>query len=367
MKKIVPYFLLLIPLFTSGCFSAAERYGEAWGGGGNRKRAAALDVVTFPIQAPIVVPAYLIVTADEAADKHKAQAQADAYKQFMPLLEKDPALGLKERWDLKKDIHRWVFIQSFSNPKIKYTDALLEKIHETCPSIQDCVFSSKSCSKEFLAKHFDEEFERAKNPAYQGGLATIASNPNTPLDLVEKVATARGYAGGVTLPAQSALNQRRWERLMPLLKNDPSIAFRERWDANTNYVKRVAFEKSFADSNVKYSEELLETIYQSCPRIRDEVFISSSCSREFLAKHFDEEFARAHKLEWKGLDNLISNPNTSIELVEKVASPRNYHYPIMSGLQNVITHAQQILAERRSEQIKRAADSPITNSLDNPK
>jgi hypothetical protein len=264
-------------------------------------------------------------------------------------------------------MHRWVFIQSFSNPKIKYTDALLEEIHQNCPSIRDCVFSSKSCSKEFLAKHFVVEFERAKNPAYQGSLATIVSNPNTPLDLVEKVATVQGYAGGVTLPAQYALNQRRWERLMPSLENDPSIAFRERWDTSTNYVKRAAFEKSFADPNVKYSEGLLETIYQSCPQIRDAVLTSQSCSKEFLAKHFDDEFARAHKWEWKGLDNLISNPNTPIELVEKVALPQNYHYPIASGLQNVITHAQQILAERRLEQIKQAADSPITNSPENPK
>ena len=340
MKKIVPYFLLTIPLLTSGCFSASERYGEAWGGGGDRKKAAALDVVTFPFQAPIVVPAYLIVTANESAVKHKAKAQADAYKQFMPLLEKDPALGLKERWDLKKDMHRWVFIQSFSNPKIKYTDALLEEIHQICPSIRDCVFSSLSCSKEFLARHFGEEFESGN----QGGLATIVSNPNTPLDLVEKVATAKGYPAGVTMPAENALFQRGSKIWMDLLEQDTTVALQERWDIK-NRARQLVFQRSFANPKVKYTDQLLEEIYVTCPSVRENLYLSSSCSKDFLTRHFDEEFMRGRNwlFQW-GIINMINNPNMPIELIEKVASAKPY-----SATDAPPNTAQRILVKRRPE------------------
>ncbi len=208
MKKIVPYFLLLIPLFTSGCFSIGARSNYGWGmhqpTTKEKITAAALDTATLPIQIPIVT----VMVINESTAKQKAKEDADANKHLMPLLENNPTLGIMERWDLKKDQHKRVFLESFSNPKVKYTDELLEKIHQTCPSIQDCVFHSQSCSREFLARHFDEEFERGKNPAYQGALMAIVSNPNTPLELVEKVASTQGFAGGVSISAEHALRQR---------------------------------------------------------------------------------------------------------------------------------------------------------------
>ena len=330
MKKIISYILLTIPLFTSGCFTAMRGVGEAWGGGpsstSEKVETTALDIVTFPVQAPIVVPYFLIGTAGAAAEERGAKAQADAHKQLMPLLEKDPALGLKERWDLKKDLHRWVFIQSFSNPKIKYTDALLEEIHQTCPSIRDCVFSCQSCSKDFLTRHFDEEFERAKNPANQGGLAAIVSNTNTPIDLVEKAASTKEFTSGVILPAEQALSQRSSKSWMEMLIKDPSIALQERWDIK-NRPRQLTFQRSFSNPKVKYTPDLLDAIFETCPSMQDDEFLSPYCSSDFLSRHFDEAFEQGRK--WplqtqQRLNAIFRNPNAPIELVEKVAFATNY-------------------------------------------
>jgi len=212
MKTKALCLILVVPLFTSGCFTGARHWGEAWGGGSSKSavvETTTLDILTFPIQAPVVVPWYLSYKADESTQKHRAEREAEALKTLMPLLEKDPTLALNERWDLKKDMHQWVFVQSFSNPKVKYTDALLEAIHQTCPSVRDVVFRSPSCSKEFLVRHFDEEFERASNSTHQGGLVNLVSNPKTPLDLVEKVAKARGFQGGVTMSTGNSAASRR--------------------------------------------------------------------------------------------------------------------------------------------------------------
>ena len=342
--------IAVLPLFVAGCFSAGERFGEAFGNGGRaaRQKAAALDVVTFPIQAPVVVPVFIVAESDKAAADRKAKADAAEYKRLMPQLESDPTIALKERWDTNKDMHVRVFIDSFSNPKVKYTDALLEEIHQTCPSVSDYVFRSGSCSKEFLTEHFDEEFERSTNSANQNGLANIVSNPNTPFELVYKATTVRGPAGGA---AYQALDKRASETkdfLMPMLENDPKTALAERWDRKSIQHRNV-FIESFSNPRVKYTDDLLEEIRQTCPEVRDYVFSCQSCSKEFLVRHFDEEYMLSTKWSYQhGLEDIIANPNTPIELVEKVASSGDFAH-VRGNRGDIAQQAQMILAKRKSE------------------
>jgi 3-methyladenine DNA glycosylase AlkC len=303
-----------------------------------------VDIVTAPFQAP----AYIASESDKASANQRAKADAAEYKRLMPLLENDPTIALTERWDLKKDMHVRVFMDSFSNPKVKYTDDLLEEIHRTCPSVSDCVFRSRSCSKEFLVRHFDEEFERSTNSANQNGLVNIVSNPNTPFELVYKVITVRGPAGGA---AYQALDRRASEAkdfLMPMLEHDPNVALSERWDRKSIQHRNV-FKESFSNPKVKYTDDLLEEIRQTCPDVRDYVFRSESCSKDFLVKHFDEEYALSSKWSYQhGLEDIIANLNTPIELVEKVASSHDFD-SIIGNHGNIAQQAQMVLAKRRSE------------------
>ncbi len=348
MKNKIAYIVLILPLFTSGCFTAMRHYGEAWSGGSSSSAKAettALDIVTFPIQAPVVVPIYLSESGKESDAKRRAKKEADANKQFMPLLENDPSLGLNERWDLKNDMHHWIFENSFSNPQIKYTTDLLEKIYQTCPSIRNYVYRCQHCSESFLASHFDEEVEKVReNPASQAGLVAIVSNPNTPLDLVEKVVSNNGLPGGVTMPAEQALYNRGPDVWMPLLQTNLQIALEERWDTK-NKARELVFKKSFTNPRVKYTGELLEEIYQTCPMVRDDLYACESCSSAFFSRHFDEEFARGKNWVFqRGIINMISNPNMPIELIEKVASAKPY-----SATDAPPRVAQRILEKRRSE------------------
>jgi hypothetical protein len=355
MMKLKWLIIAITPLFVSGCFTGMRHYGEAWGGGSTTSEkvtTTTLDIVTFPIQAPVVVPAFVAAEADE----HEAKVNAEAYKDLMPLLINDPALALKERWDTKNEPHRYVFIESFSNPKVKYTDALLREIYQTCSNVQNNVLSCGACSTEFLASHFDEAYEKAASYKSYGEIVIIVSNTNTPLELVEKVASLQNFPSGATMPAQHALNQRYIEAKqcwMPLLENDPKTALAGRWDIK-NETRRRVFVESFSNPNVKYNDDLLEEIYQTCPTIQDDVFKCRACSKEFLTRHFDEKFQQSNNWVFQHrIDNLISNPNTPIELVEKVATTKGYP-PAAAGL------AQRILAKRKSEQLLQAITPSVS-------
>ena len=326
------------------------------GGRGGTPATVALDVLTLPAQALIIPPALAVDAHNEKVAKREAEENAKADMLLMPILERNPDTGLNERWDQKSDQHKRIFINSFSNTNVVYTDQLLEAIIQTCPSVRDCVFQSRSCSKDFLVRHFDEEFERGKPPANHKGLENIVKNPNTPLDLIEKVASANNLFA--SYPANDILYQRKSKDWMNLLENDSRIALKERWDI-MNRARRSVFQNSFASPNVKYSSDLLEQIYQICPSIRGYVFDSTSCSKEFIANHFEEVCQNASKSasSCDELRRIVSNPNTPIDLVEKVASSQTV--PLQAAFP-----AREILKKRRSEQTSQIPISHSTNLIE---
>ena len=130
---------------------------------------------------------------------------------WMPLLENNPGIALTERWDIKNKWRKAVFAASFTNSAVKYTGDDIEAIFQSCPSIRDDIFRSQFCTKEFLSAHFDEEFDRGRNVLTQNGLNNLVANPNTPIELVEKIASARYYSVVVTSRAQKILAKRQSE------------------------------------------------------------------------------------------------------------------------------------------------------------
>ncbi len=349
MKKITALLALLIPLFTSGCFTAVRQYGEGWNGESSKAdkaKTTALDVATSPIQAPVVAPLFLAAAVKRSNADRKAKQDADADKKLMPLLESDPTLGFKERWDRKSKQHCRVFANSFSNPNVKYTDSILEDIYQNCTNVSCYVFCSKSCTPEFLAKHYDEESEKDKGMAIRKGRENIVSNPNTPFELVYKASTigVSGANGAITNRTQEAK-----PFLMALLENDPKVALVDKWERKL--VHRIVFVESFSNPKVKYNDALLEEIRQKCPMLGNYVFRCQYCSSSFLVKHFDEQYALSSKWSYDrqpGLEDIIANANTPIELVEKVATSHDFDN-VKGNNGNTARLAQSILAKRRSE------------------
>jgi hypothetical protein len=165
-------------------------------------------VVTAPIQTPFYL---LDAVSSPLTVSKKPASQAVAEKQrLLSSLENDPGIAFKEGWNLELSPWWEVIIASFSDQKVKYNDDLLEKFHRQYPGLRDSVYCSRGASKEFLVRHFDEEYQRCQNISYTG-LANLVSNPNTPLDLVQRVASSNLPFGAIE-PARKALAGRRSER-----------------------------------------------------------------------------------------------------------------------------------------------------------
>ena len=224
MKKIALYTVFIIPLLTSGCFTYMRKSGEAWGGGSTtseKVECATLDVVTFPIQAPFILA---FVVPDTGAGTKNASQDTKGHrtsvgipeisKSPMTLLEEDPSIAIKENWDDLNSPKRDAFIASFSNPKVKYTTNLVEDIYRTLPDLRRYLYRSQSCSPKFLAAHFDEAYQRSIHSNYDE-LASIVSNPNTPLELVEKVASSKKIPMAAVYPAREILKKRYSEQTQP--------------------------------------------------------------------------------------------------------------------------------------------------------
>jgi hypothetical protein len=191
-----------------------REWGEGWNGGSSASEivtTTTLDIITFPIQAP-----YLATHSG-----NYSPISADKQKRLMTSLENDPGIALKERWDLVDSrpqgktqtqpdySRRHVFVASFSNPNVKYSQEQIEIIYKNMPDVSDFVFLCRGCSTEFLVSHFEEAYTKAAHFVSWFELASIVSNPNTPQELVEKIASARNLPGGATGAAQQALYQRR--------------------------------------------------------------------------------------------------------------------------------------------------------------
>ena len=206
MKNKIVCGLLIVPIFVSGCFTAANSIGD--GGGGATPATVALDVFTLPAQAVIIPPALAVDAHNEKVAKRNLEERTKADRLFMSMLERDPSTGLKERWDLKNDIHSYVFKESFSNTNVNYTDDLLENIYQTCPSIRSEVFSCLYCSTNLLARHFDEEFKQVSVTQFPRGLELMIKNPNMPTELLEKVASSNNDERSVAAYAKAILTIR---------------------------------------------------------------------------------------------------------------------------------------------------------------
>lgn len=199
--------------------------GGGWEGHpttGQKVQAAAMDVVTLPIQAPFLLAMTVPNTgagSPNAAQNSKGHRTSvgtheSNTKPPMALLEDDPGIALKENWDECSSANRDAFIASFSNPKVKYTTNMVEEIYRTLPDLRRYLYRSQSCSAEFLAAHFDEAYQRSFNINYDE-LASIVSNPNTPLNLVEEVASSQKIPMGAAYPAREALKNRCSEQTQP--------------------------------------------------------------------------------------------------------------------------------------------------------
>jgi len=196
-----------VTLAFSGCFSAAARFNEGWTGErtptGTKVVAGAADVITSPIQAS----ALAVVGIGAVTGSTMAKIEGHQYAAFEGILRRDPSIALTEHWEGKHDERTMVYCNSFSDPSIPYTPKLVEQIYRESPLMRGYLFASSACTTEFIKEHFDEAYRLATREDYSP-LACMVSNPNTPLELIEKVASSKELLMGAVEPAREALKKR---------------------------------------------------------------------------------------------------------------------------------------------------------------
>lgn len=101
----------------------------------------------------------------------------------------DPGIVLREHWDQLDQDYIFCYQNSFSDPAVHYSPQQLRQIYDEAPSMRIVVFQHPACPVDFLTAHFPEAWDLALKREYTM-LASIAGNPNTPIDLVEQVARA---------------------------------------------------------------------------------------------------------------------------------------------------------------------------------
>ena len=193
----------------SGCFSAMQATGEAWSGDAGKeahRNAMAADIVTLPIQAPLLAGLGVLAVLDRASEKQGEKDRAK-YAELKALVRADPEIVIRERWDVSKDQKRRTTIwASLSDPQIPYTADQLEKIYATVPSLRWSVFEHPACRPEFLAAQFSEA--KAISSKNSSLLETLVTNPSMPIDLVEEIAESGYVFGNAREKAKMALSRR---------------------------------------------------------------------------------------------------------------------------------------------------------------
>ena len=164
---------------------------------------------------PASLPALLILLGcvgtllQEVLNRYQLKMADAARLEARAAIEADPEIVLREHWDGPgNSYHYGAYWQSFGDPAVHYTASQLQRIYDEAPAMRDYVFQQPACTPEFITARFQEAWARQPKISYVL-LANIATNPNTPLEVVEKIAQTPGLPVGATQPAQAALKKRK--------------------------------------------------------------------------------------------------------------------------------------------------------------
>jgi hypothetical protein len=163
----------------------------------------AIAFVGGAVSLPILIRAG---EAEARRGREQFQASKAKYEALYEQLRRDPEIALREKWFELYDEHGRAFGDSLKDPTVPYTLSLLRRFYTEAPVTRDAIFAHPACDAAFLTDHYQEAYERAKEINY-GMLAAIVSNPNTPRELVERVATSETLPWGAVEPAQRNLKR----------------------------------------------------------------------------------------------------------------------------------------------------------------
>ena len=163
--------------------------------------------IAFAVNVPGLLSALIVCT--ELATTARSHGDAKRVATYQSRLREDLTVAVRERWNLSTDLQRFAALKySLEDPDHVYSEDTLRLIYAEFPEMQSYVVQNRGCTPEFLRARFDEAFRELQQKGFESKLAGIMRNPNTPIDLVEKIAVYPEHLYEAAAAAVNALKLR---------------------------------------------------------------------------------------------------------------------------------------------------------------
>lgn len=112
-------------------------------------------------------------------------------------------------------------------------------------------------------------------------------------------------------------------RLVAMIRESPQVIFDKGWQLSEDPLIIQAVMASFANTNAHYEADMLERLYSESPRYRALVLAHPKSPLHLLTDNFETAYERAFHVSSEELEAIVSNAQTPIALVQKVADSQS--------------------------------------------
>ncbi len=137
--------------------------------------------------------------------RRRAESEEELFRKTYTSIQKDPSLLRSRDWSKAAPPERRAFSNSLEFGTAPYISEDIVYVYETYSAIN--AFRHPACPESLLTEHFEQAWDLCESGQSYGMLAAICSNPNTPVELLERVAGSKSLASGAVRPAQKTLEK----------------------------------------------------------------------------------------------------------------------------------------------------------------
>ena len=142
---------------------------------------------------------------DARMHEKKSKADQKLYKEVCEEIRKDSSFYKTKDWERAKAPEKRAFSNSLSMGFGLYTEEQIVDIYENYKRFS--VLKHPACPSYILVENFDKAWKECESGRSYHLLSLICSNPNTPVEYLERVATSKTLPVGAVYPARSTLEK----------------------------------------------------------------------------------------------------------------------------------------------------------------
>ena len=137
----------------------------------------------------------------------KLQNEERVYNKLYADLQNDSSLLRSKNWSTASNPEKRALKYSLELGAKNFTEEDVVFVFETYEQHRLSAFMHPKFPEHLLVKHFDEAWDLCESDKGYSMLAAICSNPNTPVNLLTRVAESKTLMGGAVSPAQQTLKK----------------------------------------------------------------------------------------------------------------------------------------------------------------